>query len=125
MSKHNSITAASQAPSPIMQMLARHSRRELEGFISVAIDLLDMSDPDPDLEPNGDQEGAYDEDEISTAFDMVRRGSEGPGCHIADSDFDDARAPLWKTPAGRAERARRRELMGLPVDRHPWMGRGA
>lgn len=111
--------------SPVMQMLARHSRREVEGFISIAIDLLDMTDPDPDLEPNGDQEGAFDEDEISTGFEMVRRGSEGPGCPIADDDFDEARSPLWKTAAGRAERARRRERMGLPADLHPWMGRGS
>jgi len=123
MTDHNANSTLGQAPSPILAMLARHSRKEIEGFISIAIDLLDMTDPDPDLEPNGDQEGACDEDEISTRPDMAT--GLGPGCVYSDEDADVDRKPLWATAAGRAERARRRERMGLSADRHPWQGRGA
>ena len=49
-------------PASILAILSRYSRHEIESFITVAIDLLDLADGDPDIE------GAHDEDEISTAF---------------------------------------------------------
>lgn len=65
-------------PAPILAILSQYSRHEIEGFIEVAIDLLDIADGDSDLE------GAHDEDEISTAFFLI--GRSGPGCPIADPD---------------------------------------
>lgn len=66
-------------PAPILAILSRYSRHEIEGFIAVAIDLLDLADGDPDLE------GAHDEDEISTAFFLVPQRA-GPGCLWSDPD---------------------------------------
>lgn len=79
-------------PAPVMQVLSRYKRGDIEAFIAIAIDLLDLADPDPDLEPNGDQEGACDEDEISTALGKARKLT-GPGCIYSDPDFsvDDGR----------------------------------
>lgn len=37
-------------PAAISRVLGRFSRVELEGFISIAIELLDLADGDPDLE---------------------------------------------------------------------------
>ena len=66
-------------PAPVLAILSRYSRQEIEGFIAVAIDLLDLADGD------SDQEGAHDEDEISTAFFLVSKRS-GPGCLWSDPD---------------------------------------
>lgn len=72
-------------PAPVLRLLARHSRAELEGFITVAIDLLDVADGDPDCEPDADREeddppGQYDEDCYTGS---LPRG-DGPGCDISD-----------------------------------------
>lgn len=79
-------------PAPVLAILSRYKREDIEAFIAVAIDLLDLADGDPDLEPNGDQEGACDEDEISTSIGKAR-SIGGPGCSIADPDesVDDGR----------------------------------
>lgn len=72
-------------PAAIMFILTRYSRTEIEGFISVAIDLLDFTDGDPDVEPNGDEgDGTGAEDE---AGGHTRYGS-GPGCSISDPDHE-------------------------------------
>lgn len=69
----------------ILQRLARHSRKEIEGFIAVAIDLLDMADPDPDIEED-DPCGQADEDGINTITpgEASRYYNPGPGCIISD-----------------------------------------
>jgi hypothetical protein len=68
-------------PAPVLRILAQHSREELEGFIAVAIDLLDLADGDPDVEANGDEEdgtGAEDEEGGHSVY------GAGPGCEIGD-----------------------------------------
>jgi hypothetical protein len=66
-------------------VLATFDRAELEGFIAVAIDLLDLADPDPDIEPNGDEmDGSLAEDD----FTSHNAGPlPGPGCPISDPDL--------------------------------------
>ena len=71
-------------PAPVLAILSRYRREQIEGFISVAIDLLDLADGDPDLEPNGDLEGECSEDGISTCFALAYHS--GPGCPISDSN---------------------------------------
>lgn len=51
-------------PAAVLRVLAQHSRKHLEGFIEVAITLLDLADGDPDQEPNGDErDGSTAEDD--------------------------------------------------------------
>lgn len=75
------------APSPaVMRLLEQIDRPRLEGFISVAIGLLDVLDGDSDDEANGDEgdgtPGAEDE------FGPTGRGGglDGPGCPLSDPD---------------------------------------
>ncbi len=42
-------------PAAVSRVLATFDRDQLAGFITVAIDLLDLADGDTDLEPNGDE----------------------------------------------------------------------
>ncbi|QNG45010.1 hypothetical protein [Sphingobium yanoikuyae] len=43
-------------PAAISRILSRFSREELEGFVAIAIDLMDVADGNPDLEDGGDNE---------------------------------------------------------------------
>ncbi|BBC74404.1 hypothetical protein AEB_P3536 [Altererythrobacter sp. B11] len=62
-------------------MLSRFDRAQLEGFIAVAIDLLDLVDGDRDVEANGDElDGNGAED------DFMTHEIAGPGCPVADPD---------------------------------------
>lgn len=62
-------------------------RATLEAFITAAIDLLDLADGDPDIEPNGDElDGSLDEDDFHTQ-DVQALGF--PGCPLADAAEDD------------------------------------
>jgi len=71
-------------PAAVSRVLSRFDRRALEGFISVAIDLLDLADGDADLEESGDeQDGIGAEDEPCAAFELM---GNGPGCLISDDD---------------------------------------
>jgi hypothetical protein len=66
-------------PAAVTRVLATFDRNQLEGFIAVAIDLLDLADGDPDLEPNGDElDGSLGEDDFHAQFGF------GPGCPVAD-----------------------------------------
>ena len=68
----------------ISAILARYDRDTLAAFIPVAIDLLDATDGDIDVEPNGDEvDGNFSED------DFVEHGGFGPGCLIADTGMGD------------------------------------
>lgn len=69
-------------PAPaVMAILSRFDRKQLSGFIAVAIDLADAMDGDTDVELNGDEaDGNASED------DFMQHGGEGPGCPIADPD---------------------------------------
>ncbi len=71
-------------PAAISRVLATFDRAQLEGFIAVAIDLLDLADGDPDLEEDDDP-GQCTEDEINT--NLQARIGGGSGCTISDSDL--------------------------------------
>lgn len=64
----------------VARILSRHDRGKLAAFVTVAIDLLDVLDGDPD------REGECSEDEVSRCTDIGQpvRGN-GPGCDIADT----------------------------------------
>lgn len=101
----------------VARILSRFDRRQLEGFIAVAIDIADALDGDPeaegaswtedmraeaslhlpdDCEANGDEEdddpqGQCDEDGINTAYGDLKYRA-GAGCAISDpggDTFDD------------------------------------
>lgn len=69
-------------PAAVLRVLSQHSRDELAGFISIAIDLMDLADGDPDAED------AYDLEDDFTFSDITRRHfmPAGPGCPISDQD---------------------------------------
>lgn len=69
-------------PAAVTRMLSRFDRRQLAGFITVAIDLLDFADGDPDLEPIGDETDGdlHSEDE----FMLHSSRDDGAGCPLAD-----------------------------------------
>jgi len=89
MATHAPITGApSRAPHipTVTSILARYDRASLEAFLSVAIDLLDTMDGDPDIEED-DPSGQCDEDGINTGtgnFAMHGTSFGGPGCPISD-----------------------------------------
>ena len=97
----------------VMQTLAQFDRESLEGFISVAISLLDAVDGDPDSEPAGDEADAAwiewhtrmlrrttrlifepftnDEDSETLGAEdefIKHRGNHRPGCPFGDPDSE-------------------------------------
>ena len=69
------------APMPaVMRTLAQFDRLSLEGFISVAIGLLDVVDGDPDVEPNGDETDHSHSEECFIEYGPCY----APGCPVAD-----------------------------------------
>jgi hypothetical protein len=77
-------TFAPAPPAAISRVLATFDRHQLEGFIAVAIDLLDFADGDPDAEEDDDA-GQCTEDEVSYSNGPGMWGG-GPGCPISDPD---------------------------------------
>ncbi len=75
-------------PAPaVMAILSRFDRKQLDGFIAVAIDLADAMDGDPDLEPNGDElDNGCDEDAPLFHGEHPQQGF-GAGCPISDPDY--------------------------------------
>jgi len=68
----------------VARILSRYDRGKLAAFVTVAIDLLDVMDGDPDLEED-DPSGVADEDGINTLVgDGSFLGQRGPGCPISD-----------------------------------------
>lgn len=64
----------------VARVLSRYDRGKLAAFVTVAIDLLDVLDGDPD------REGECSEDEVSRCTDLGRPvPSDQPGCDIADA----------------------------------------
>lgn len=64
----------------VARILSRYDRGKLAAFVTVAIDLLDVLDGDPD------REGECSEDEVSRCTDIGRSvPSDEPGCDIADA----------------------------------------
>ena len=73
-------------PAAVSRVLARFDRPALEGFIAVALDLLDLADGDADLEETGDeQDGDFSEDDPAPRFAEI---SNGPGDLYADDDSE-------------------------------------
>ena len=71
-------------PAAVSRVLSRFDRPAIEGFIAIAIDLLDLADGDADLEPDGDEtDGSLAEDEPCARFETL---CGGPGCGISDPD---------------------------------------
>lgn len=71
---------AATFPAPaVMEILSRFDRKQLSGFIAVAIDIADAMDGDSDFE------GQCNEDEMSRCMDDGRSPpSGGPGCIYSD-----------------------------------------
>ncbi|MDF8335864.1 hypothetical protein [Novosphingobium cyanobacteriorum] len=71
----------------VVQILSRFDRPTVEAFLSVAIDLLDAMDPDPDVELNGDEfDHNNGEDEEYGGGSNRPLPWGGPGCPISDPD---------------------------------------
>lgn len=69
----------------VARILAQFDRERLAGFIEVAIGLLDVMDPNSDMEANGDElDGDCSEDDF---MDFGGLGT-GPGCIIGDPDAE-------------------------------------
>lgn len=80
-------TAAPAPDLPVHPLLQRLSRERLEWFIEVAITLLDLADPDPDLE-DGDEDACPARDDTGTCRFYDGYGDGYPG-DPADSEPDD------------------------------------
>lgn len=65
-------------PAAVSRVLATFERRQLEGFIAVALDLLDLADGDPDLENATDTEDDFALSPLAHYF------TSGPGCTVSD-----------------------------------------
>ncbi|WP_443970856.1 hypothetical protein [Sphingobium sp. CR28] len=65
----------------VSRALSRFDRTQLEGFISIAIDLLDLADGDPESEDDDS------EDSFALPGEALANAS-GPGCPIADAGGD-------------------------------------
>ena len=62
----------------VARVLSRYDRGKLAAFVTVAIDLLDVLDGDPD------REGECSEDEVSRCTDLGRPvPSDQPGCDLS------------------------------------------
>jgi hypothetical protein len=96
MNAPSSIAMAGRIPpAPVLAILSRYKREDIEAFIAVAIDLLDLADGDPDVEGIDDDAEPVDDDtelngderDTGNAEDECLAGSflhEGPGCPIGD-----------------------------------------
>ncbi len=70
----------------VARILGRYDRSQVEAFIAVAIDLLDVLDGEPDVEDD-DPSGQCDEDEINTGngvYYLHGSANDGAGCVISD-----------------------------------------
>ena len=78
-------------PAAISRVLANFDRAALEGFIAVAIDLLDLAEPDPDAE------------ELGLEDSFMYHPADSAGCPVADSPGDQAWIE-WTTMRGSQKR---------------------
>jgi hypothetical protein len=66
-------------------LLRHHTATEIADTIELLVDMLDLIDGDPDVEPNGDEnDGTGGEDEFCNH--NVPTTLQGPGCPISDFD---------------------------------------
>jgi hypothetical protein len=68
MTVHQIPTAAKAPPAAVMRILERFERQELEGFIAIAIDLLDTLSGDTDVELNGDEQDSDGDENGDPAY---------------------------------------------------------
>lgn len=90
---------ASRLPADIaLSLIPSLPRATLERLAQQIIDHLDDMDPDPDVEPNGDeQDGNQSEDDF---MDHGERWKQEPGCPIADPGEGSNRTFLCPTLDG-------------------------
>lgn len=69
----------------VAAILGRFDRQTLEAFMTVAVELIDIADGDPDLENATDLEDDHALSPLALGFDTGR----GPGCAVCDTDEDD------------------------------------
>ena len=69
-------------PAAISRVLSRFDREQLAGFVAIAIDLMDLADPDPDLEDATDLE-----DDFALSPQAIGDAT-GPGCEVSDGTGD-------------------------------------
>jgi len=79
------LTPGMAPAAPMLRLLSRFDRAKVEAFAEISIAMLDLIDPDPDLE-DGDEDGQCDEDEINT--NLTAQWGVGPGCTISDDDAE-------------------------------------
>lgn len=83
---------ASQPNLPaVARILSAYDRKSLEAFLSIAIDLLDLIDGDPDLEDSNDREAHDGDDQGDIAWIEwhTMRGSQKRGPNILAGQEDD------------------------------------
>jgi hypothetical protein len=66
----------------VARILSQFDRPKLEGFITVAIGLLDVMDGDPEAEPSFSEDDAV----LPPWWSDGHRGN-GAGCEISDPDY--------------------------------------
>jgi hypothetical protein len=77
--KHPSVLPSMPA---VAQILSRFDRKQLEAFITVAIDLADALDGDADIENATDLEDDFALSPLASGFGE----GDGPGCTVSDPD---------------------------------------
>lgn len=94
-------TFAAAPAAAVSRVLATFDRQQLEGFIAIAIDLLDLADGDPDMEdddragetigvkddpdvPPEEEEGDPDLEQTMDEDDWYDHPANGPGCPVSD-----------------------------------------
>ena len=71
----------------LIAILSRYDRGALEDIAAAAIEIMDLMDGDPDLEPNGDElDGTSGEDDF---IDHNASWQGHPGCPVSDPPEDD------------------------------------
>jgi len=77
----------------VARILSRYDRERLEGFVAIAIDLMDLMDGDPDLE---DDDAHEDDDPAGGNVEDERQAAEG-------LEYFSPAAPLRHRPDERAD----------------------
>ena len=90
----------------VARILSRFQRDQLASFIEVAIGLLDIADPDHDLEDNGDDELTGDEQDAAWTEHHTRgrhklaSGMSEPFADHEDDEEDDSDTSVEDSPRG-------------------------
>lgn len=103
----------------LLRHLAATNRKALERMIDISIDILDQVDPDPDLEPCGDDEPLVADGDAQDASWHEGASLVGYGMtNISREDDEAGCKPLWATKEGRDFVNARRANLGMqPIRR--------